>query len=214
MQSMYRKYAICAAVIWSASFIVFAAVYFFVLKPQHRDLLKLNEDLAVKEFQLNYAVQSDSNEVKTKLYSDLGRLGIDLRTYTQDPRQAGKVVFDIGQIADTLKLKEFACRSKENPKSALGKTDRLSSMSLDINFKGTFNQFAKFINTLERHRPVYFIDNFNISRSTQDSRENESSMVLKLFVCKDMPAVPGVPEIQIPEFVPEVTATVASNLTK
>ena len=44
---------------------------------------------------------------------------------------------------------------------------------------------AKFINELERSRPVIFVDNFEIKRSEEDDGRNEVDMVLVFFVGQD-----------------------------
>jgi hypothetical protein len=40
--------------------------------------------------------------------------------------------------------------------------------NIDISFVSGFNQFAAFVNNLERHRPVFFVHAFKIARSNQD----------------------------------------------
>jgi hypothetical protein len=52
-----------------------------------------------------------------------------------------------------------------------------------VSFKGNFNQFARFVNEMERHKPIIFVDKFTITRSDQSGFDNEINMVLAAFVC-------------------------------
>jgi hypothetical protein len=60
--------------------------------------------------------------------------------------------------------------------------DRLSANHIDVRFTGSFLQFAAFLNMLERHRPVVFVDKFEIKRSQQDSLSHKVRMNLAVLV--------------------------------
>jgi hypothetical protein len=58
----------------------------------------------------------------------------------------------------------------------------VSENFIDIKFIAGFRQFAAFMNALERHHPVLFIDEFSITRSFQDGFVYQASLDVTAFV--------------------------------
>jgi hypothetical protein len=56
---------------------------------------------------------------------------------------------------------------------------------IQIKFKSSFSQFAKFINLLERHKPVIFVDTFKIKLAANVNEGHQVEMVLTFFVGQD-----------------------------
>jgi len=84
-------------------------------------------------------------------------------------------------------------RSAVKSKSKVKKSGGLSAIPdckyirenhIVVSFIGGFNQFATFLNALERHRPVIFVDKFAIARSGQDSSVYQVSLNVAAFVKK------------------------------
>ena len=95
------------------------------------------------------------------------------------------MTFDISQIANEKKIASFSIKTKDDRRGpAIPKYTYISENHIDVSFTAGFNQFAAFLNALERHRPVIFIDRFEITRSEQDSSGHEASMRLSVFVRK------------------------------
>ena len=60
--------------------------------------------------------------------------------------------------------------------------DVVGENQIDVFFEGTFNQFAAFLNSLERHEPVIFVEQFKISRDLRDDTRNKVTMTLSVLV--------------------------------
>jgi hypothetical protein len=67
--------------------------------------------------------------------------------------------------------------------------DTLTARNLQENyietaFTSDFLQFASFLNALERHHPVIFVDRFKISYGDHGGMSNKADMTLSYFVRK------------------------------
>jgi len=93
------------------------------------------------------------------------------------------LTFDISQIANEKKLDSFSIKGKDTSEKS---TDfkYLSENRIDVSFAAAFNQFATFLNALERHWPVIFVDSFKITRSRRAEPDHKVNMNLAVFVRK------------------------------
>ena len=111
-----------------------------------------------------------------------------MKDFALDFEDSANLVFDIGQIAGEKKIDSFSIKTKNNKdnrgRSAMPDYKYLCENHMDVSFTGNFNQFAAFLNALERHRPVVFVDTFNITRSEKNDSGNEVNMNLAVFVRK------------------------------
>ena len=55
---------------------------------------------------------------------------------------------------------------------------------INISFTGDWNQFATFLNSLERRKPVIFVDKFTIARADQDDSVFQVNLNVAAFVRK------------------------------
>ncbi len=80
----------------------------------------------------------------------------------------------------------FTVKTSEQGKdsgSALA-AKNLQENRIEIAFASNFRQFASFLNALERHQPVIFVDRFKVSRGDQSGTPNKVDMALSFFVRK------------------------------
>ena len=184
MKSIYKKHFTTVA-IWAGCFILFCFVYVFVLAPQGKNRKQIEKQLAEKQQIYNSALEAAREETKMKLNQQVQQSRDKLRTFVIGSEDLANLIFDVGQIANEKKVTSFSIRTKDTRRdSAVPGCEYLCESRIDISFTAGFNQFATFLNALERHRPVVFVDSFTITRSDQDSLGHEVNMDLAVFVRK------------------------------
>jgi hypothetical protein len=186
MQQIYKKYLITATSIWVVSFLALAVLYAYLVVPQGGEIAQLNSKLSLKDTELANARDANKPETRKRLATEIKDLNGRIGEFACGTADAGKIAVDISQIANSLRLKEFSCRlpDTELSKEVAG-AKHLGSVMLQISFKGTFLQFAVFVNNLERHIPVVFVNTYSIQLPTDSSGDNTISLSCRAFVCSE-----------------------------
>lgn len=185
MKSIYEKYLITIATIWTGCFVLLFCLYIFVLAPQKKAKKQIGKQLAEKRQLYDSALETSKMETKIKLNEQLENLQSRLGDFVIDSEDSAGLIFDISRIANEKKVDSFSIRHREKHRSSKAlDCEYISENCIDISFAGDFNQFATLLNTLERHRPVIFVDNFAIARSKGSGSGHQANMSLAVFVRK------------------------------
>lgn len=185
MNPIYRKYFKTTALIWTGCFVLFFLVYVSVLSPQKKTKKQIEKQLAEKKQIYTFALKATKEEAKIRLNEQIEQLRNGLEDFVIDFEDSANLTFDISQIANEKKLASFSIKGKKTRgSSAIPDGKYLSENHFDVSFTGGFNQFAVFLNALERHRPVVFVDGFKITRSRQGISGHEVNMNLAILVKK------------------------------
>ncbi len=181
----YKKYLIMAGLIWAACFVVFLMLYIFVLGPQKNTQKSIESRLAEKQQVYKSALRAAHKETQVRLNEQIGSLQDRLKNFVVDFEDSANLTFEISQIANEKEVASFSIEG-ENNRGILGATDRkyISESQIVISFIGGFNQFATFLNALERHRPVLLVDKFTIARSGREGSGYQISLNVTSFVRK------------------------------
>lgn len=177
---IYRKYLTTAALIWAACFTLFFFIYLLVLIPQKGRQKQVENKLTQKKRLYESALKATHQETKIRSNEQIGRLQDRLRDFVIDFDDSADLTFDIGQIAGEKRLASFSIKGRDNSElSAIPDCDHICESRIDISFTAGFRQFATFLNALERHRPVLFVDRFTVNsgRSGSDSQVNVNLVV-------------------------------------
>jgi len=184
VQSVYKKYITTAIIVWAGSFVLFMLVYVFVLSPQKQELNQIRQKLSQRDADFKRAVEAETGAAKARLDKELADLHSKVDSFVSVTGDSSKVLVDVGQIANELRVTDFSSKVNKNEQSKTLPTCKVLAVdSIIVNFKGSFSQFARFINTLERHKPVIFADKFTISRSDKGNFANDINIVLAVLVC-------------------------------
>jgi len=174
-----------AGLIWAACLVVFLLAYIIVLAPQKGYKKRIGSELAEKKQLYESAVRAAQEETKTRLNEQIEDLRSRLEDFVVDFEDSANLTFDISQIASEKKVDSFSIKNKDNRGlSAIPDCSYIWESQINISFIGGFNQFATFLNALERHRPVIFVDKFTITRSVQDDSGYQVSLNVAAFVRK------------------------------
>ena len=186
MKSIYRKYFKIGILFWAVCFIVLLLSYLLVLSPQERLRRMTERKLVDTKLLAQSAREAAEERNKNLLLEQLSNSGNRLKDFVVEQENAANLTFDIGRISSEVKLNSFS--SIFTGSEGTIKTDNykhIIARQISVNFNSSFNKFAIFLNTLERSRPVVFIDTFSITRSGESGSGHKVDMKLAVLVGKD-----------------------------
>jgi len=193
MKPIYKKYVTQAALIWAGCFILFLFIYILMLAPQGKNKKRIEKQLAGKEQMYRLAQKAAQEETKIQLNEQLKYLQERFKDFVINFEDLANLTFDISQIAKEKRLASFSIKGVETSGgSSIFDGKYLSENHFAVSFTGSFNQFATFLNALERHRPVIFVDRLKITHSRLENSDHKVDMDLAVFVRKQQ-------DSQIPE---------------
>jgi Tfp pilus assembly protein PilO len=184
-KAVYIQYLKIAGIVWAACFVILLLAYVFIFRPQ-KNSRKLSESrLTEKKQTYELALRAAQKETRIQLNEQIGRLQGRLKDFVADFEDSANLTFEISQIANEKKVASFSIKGKDNL-ALSGEPDNkyISKNHIAISFIGGFNQFATFLNALERHRPVLLVDKFTITRSGQDDSAFRVNLNVAAFVRK------------------------------
>jgi Tfp pilus assembly protein PilO len=180
-----KKLFTIVALFWAGSFVLFVLAYIVVLSPQQKSKQQVETEFTKTKRKYDSVIEMSKEETKARFKKELESLKNKLKVFTVDFEDSPNLTFDISQIANEKKVESFSIKTQEDSrKSAALGLKNLQENEIIINFAGDFNQFATFLNTLERNRPTVFVDNFKITRSQREELGHKVNMKLAVFVRK------------------------------
>ena len=140
-----------------------------------------------KQAKYNIAKAASSDKAHIKLNQQLNQADKKLDTFVVIPDDLDDLTFDISRIANSMEITAFASQGTENESFLeIDNCEHIGYTRIEVNFKSSFNTFAQFINALERHEPVVFIDWFRIHRSQKDKLVHDTTLSLCVFIKKPL----------------------------
>lgn len=185
MKPIYRRYFVKTALTWAGCFMLFFFIHMLMLAPQGKNKKQIERQLAGQKQIYASALKATQQETKVRSNEQIEQLRNALKDFVIDFEDSANLTFDISQIVNEKKLASFGIKGKESRGGSSKPNGKyLSENHFGISFTGDFNQFATFLNALERHRPVIFVDKFEITRSRQENSGHEVNMDLVVLVKK------------------------------
>jgi len=182
---IYRKYLTRAAIVWAACLVLFILAYILVLGPQKSSRKHFESTLAEKKDLYEFAQRATQEQTKIRLNEQIEGLRETLKDFVVDLEDSANLTFDIGRIANEEDVSSFSIKS--NDKQGISEIPDCNSICenhIDISFIAGFNQFATFVNALERHQPVLFVNKFTMTRSNKGESAYQVSLDIAAFVKK------------------------------
>ena len=181
----YKKYLTKTALIWAACLVLILLAYMIKFRPQKRIDKHLDSELTETKQMYEFAQKAAQKETQIRLKEQIEQLRNNLSDFVVDFEDSANLTFDISKIASEKKVTSFSVRNKEKSGvSVIPDCNYICENHIVISFIGGFNQFVTFLNALERHRPVLFVDKFTITRSGQDDSDFQVSLNVAAFVKK------------------------------
>ena len=166
MKSNSKKQFTTVALIWVACFILFSFIYMLVLAPQAKAKEDVARQLAQEKLAYDSALKAAEEETQARLRQEVEDKRNRLREFVVDFGESANLTFDISRSANEHNMGSFSIRSADSSGvSELPGCNYLGEHRFGVSFKAGFNEFATFVNVLERHEPTIFVDKFDIARS-------------------------------------------------
>lgn len=184
---IYKKYLTITAIAWAVCLVLFVGAYLVLLSPQTNRRKSLDRTLVEKEQLYEFAQLAAQEQTQIRLNEQIERLRERVKDFVVDAEDAVNLTFDIGQIANEKKVTSFSVEPKEKPAASatpVSDSKCLEESYIDVSFISGFNQFAAFVNALERHRPVLFVHEFAIGRSKKDNSAYKATLSVRALVRK------------------------------
>ncbi len=113
-------------------------------------------------------------------------LRAELEKYLVSSDAARDNASGISGIAERAGIKEYSTRYRGGRLiTDLDNCLHVGASWIDISWEGDFEQFARLVNELERHRPVVFVDGFLISRPDNPGEGCQIELSLVILVDTD-----------------------------
>jgi hypothetical protein len=186
MKSIYGKYLKIGIIFWSVCFIVLFFSYLLILAPQEKLRRMTDKELEDTKSLAQSAREAAQEKNKSKLMALLTDSGNKLKEFVIDQENADSLPLDIGRISGDIDLNGFSSNyTSGDLKTRTDNYKHIAQRQINVNFNSSFNKFAVFLNTLERRRPVIFVDTFSITRSAESDSSPEVDMKLAVLIAKN-----------------------------
>ena len=180
-----RKFVTISAAIWLVYMLAFICVYFVVIFPQHQSKKMLENELNKKKQMLESAQNSAKEENKNRAIEEINILRDKLGVFTTDFRNSASLTFHVSQIARENSVNSLNIESKGNTVATEStESDNIIENHFAVSFMAGFNQFATFLNELERNQPILFVNDFLIIRSNLNDSLCNVTMDVTAFIRK------------------------------
>jgi len=185
MNKVLKEYGMTLGLVWVGCFILFVLVYVLVLKPQSQLKKSFSKELEEKRRDYIAAHETSQEETRNRLMLEVNQLESKLRQFVTDSNSSANLTFDVSRMANENSVLSFSIKARDNKKVfEIPRCGLIGENRMDVTFVSDFRQFAMFLNALERHEPVVFVDTFSISKAAQGDLENKVNMGLSVLVEK------------------------------
>jgi hypothetical protein len=183
MKLVYRKFLMVLALFWGGAFVVLAGTHMFLILPQQKESALLGTQLIEKKLTYDLSKAADSEQTRGLLARKVGELTGELNKFVVEVDELDSLWFSVSGIASEIGMESFQSRYIDDESySVLPNCFDIGTASVEVQFSASFSKFARFINQLERYRPVIFVDEFLITRSRRENLAPEAKLVLSVFV--------------------------------
>jgi hypothetical protein len=180
-----NRYFLVLAVAWGPCLLVAAACYALILRPQLDCRKDLEANIASSKERYARAVEAAKEKDQSRLTGQVESLHRRIGDFVVSLEEAPDLSFKISELAKEAKLASFGMRpANKSGSDALPNFERIGEKRVALTFSAGFRRFAAFLNTLERHHPVLFVETFALSRPMDKDSEPQGNMELAVLVEK------------------------------
>ena len=186
MKSNKKKYYATVGMIWAGCAILLFFSYMIVLQPQVQRKKNVANQLIEHERAYNAAVKANEEQTRARLIGQVTDLQAKLKNFVVDFAESANLTFDISETASREQIGAFSIKSLASRNAlSMSAFTCIDENYFDVSFTAGFNQFATFLSALERHEPTILVDEFVITRSSEQSdRGHRAKLNLAVLVTK------------------------------
>lgn len=177
-----KKYWIGVAVFWIPWLVLCVVCYLFVLQPQTRQYKTVHADFTASNDRVSIARLSSFEDTQKRQQEMLAELQSRVSEFVVPAEQHDRIVFEISRLANSFGLADYAGKNRQD----IWNTDedeevKVQRMWMTITFKAPFQQFAAFLNAMERNVPAVFIESAGIERSRENPNQHRAKLLIAFF---------------------------------
>lgn len=185
MKSNNKKYYTSVLMIWLSCAILLFFFYMIVLQPQIQRRKNMVGQLIDLKHVYNAAVTAEEEQAQAELTGQVTDWKAKLKSFVVDFADSANLTFDISEAASSKQIEAFSIKSKiDRNISDMSEFTYIGENYFDVTFTAGFNQFAAFLNALERHEPTMLVDEFVITRSDESDQGHHAKLNLAVLVTK------------------------------
>ena len=183
MKPIHKKFLVTIGILWVMAVAAFGGLYFLLLSPQQEAIRIVDEKLAQKAEELEKYRAVGLPHVRIERDKRIATMSANLGQYVANPEDLDRLAFNISRIANEIGVKAFASKELGQKSYAeMPNYDYIGFSGTSVSFVGTFYQLALFVNALERHEPVVFLDELTISQVPRLENANEIQILYNMYV--------------------------------
>jgi Tfp pilus assembly protein PilO len=181
----YKKYLVTTLLIWTVVSVFCLIAFLLILSPQ-RDRISLDAQKTEEKKNLyESALTAAQKDTRNKLTEQLNHIRDRVGNFLVDFEASTDLTFDVSQIANEKDVDSFSIKNISSKGFvSIPNCEYIYENQFNINFNSGFNQFAAFLNALERHQPVLFVDQFKIDQSRKVDSGYQVTLNVSFFVKK------------------------------
>ena len=170
----YRRFAFA----WIAVSSACLGFYAFMVQPAGKELEHLRQQTESLKLEVDLTLNKTSEPALRRLSESLLRTQEAVQPFLTGPDALTSLHLQIRRWAGDHQLQNFTSHhSSDVARQVLAYAPGLAQSTLEIEFEGSFKNFAVFLNRLERADPALFIDRFSIARPWNLDDENPLNSV-------------------------------------
>ena len=180
-----NRFLVILGIAWGPCLLVAMVCYAAILRPQWHCRKNLEAQVASRRQEYARALLAAKEERENPLTEEVERLHRRIGDFVVPVADAPDLAFQISALAHEGKLESFGMKPAAKGGSEGSRDlERLTTKRVDLSFAARFPRFAAFLNTLERHRPVLFVETFAITRPVGQQSEPRASIEVALLMEK------------------------------
>ena len=181
----YKKYLVTTVLIWTIVSICFLITFMLILSPQRGRISLVDQKTEEKKKLYESALAAAQKDTRNKLTEQLNHIRGKVDNFLVDFEASTDLTFDVSQIANEKDVDSFSIKNISSKGFvSIPNCEYIYEDQFNINFNSGFNQFASFLNALERHQPVLFVDQFKINQSRKVDSGYQVTLNVSFFVKK------------------------------
>ncbi|MCI0498840.1 MAG: hypothetical protein L0Y36_04040 [Planctomycetales bacterium] len=176
------RYALAAIAVWGVCTVLWVAGYYLFYLPQQTEQIRIQQQFSESAEQLENARLAALRKTKEQMQQRYEQTSRTIADFSTASDSVTGLVFQIGQIANDLRLTEFSSKNQKNQyASTVGDSKRLAESWLTVEFFATFEQLAHFVNQMERNCPFVFVEKVFFRRGAAGSKGHEAKLELSFL---------------------------------
>lgn len=180
------KYTTFLVGTWVGCLLLLGAGYLFFHLPQKEIMGQVRRQFTESNERREIAEMASQDGVRQKIQQRYEEVDHKINCFSVSKDNMTSLVFEIGKMAGELGLSEFSSKNLNSRNvSTVKKSQIVTEQWLAIEFNASFEQFAQFVNRLEKSTPVVFVEKMMIRRADKGQKKHEVKMELSFLATNE-----------------------------